>query len=71
MLDTLLIDGKVERNVKENNKKFYRSIEHLAPITGFVRIPCGICPITSISNNCGDIGEINPTKCIYLRNWLS
>ena len=68
MLDTLLIDGKVERNVKENNKKFYRSIEHLAPTTGLVRIPCGICPI---SNNCGDTGGINPTKCIYLRNWLS
>ena len=65
MLDTLLFDGKVERNVKENNKKFYRSIEHLAPITGLVRIPCGICPLSVI------IVEINPTKCIYLINWLS
>ena len=48
MLDTLLIDGKVERNVKENNKKFYRSIVRLVPTTGLVRIPCGICPIISV-----------------------
>ena len=68
MLDTLVFDGKVERNVKENNKKFYISIERLAPTTGLVRIPCGIYPI---SNNCGDIGAINPSKCIYLRDWLS
>ena len=41
MLDTLVFDGKVERNVKENNKKFYRSIERLAPTTVLVRIPYG------------------------------
>ena len=43
MLDTLVFDGKVERNVKENNKKFYRSIERLTlvPTTVLVRIPCG------------------------------
>lgn len=68
ILETLVFDGKVEKNVKENNKKCYRSIERLVPTTGLVRIPCGVCPV---SNNCGDIGAINPTKCVYLRDWLS
>ena len=48
ILETLVFDGKVEKNVKENNKKCYRSIERLVPTTGLVRIPCGICPLSVI-----------------------
>ena len=67
ILDTLVFDGKVEKTIKDHDKKYYRSIEPLVPTTGLVRIPCGICPV---SRNCGDVGAINPTKCTYLRDWL-
>ena len=68
ILDTLIFDGKVEKTTKGKDAKFYRAIEPLVPTTGLVRIPCGICPV---SKNCGDIGAITPTKCTYLRDWLS
>jgi len=68
ILDTLIFDGKVEKTTKGNDAKFYRAIEPLVPTTGLVRIPCGICPV---SRNCSDIGAITPTKCTYLRDWLS
>ena len=60
MLDTLVFDGKVERNVKENNKKFYISIERLAPTTGLVRIPCGICPISSEGGTGENPSDVTP-----------
>jgi len=68
ILDTLIFDGKVEKTTKGDDAKFYRAIEPLVPTTGIVRIPCGICPV---SRNCSDIGAITPTKCTYLRDWLS
>ena len=68
ILDTLIFDGKVEKTTKGNDAKFYRAVEPLVPTTGLVRIPCGICPV---SRNCSDIGAITPTKCTYLRDWLS
>ena len=67
ILNTLIFDGKVEKSTKHDTE-FYRAIEPLMPTTGLVRIPCGICPVVK---NCGDVGAITPTKCVYLRDWLS
>ena len=68
IMNTLVFDGKVEKSIKGNDIKSYRAIEPLVPTTGLVRIPCGICPVMK---NCGSIGAITPTKCVYLRDWLS
>lgn len=68
IMNTLEFDGKVEKSIKANDTKSYRAIEPLLPTTGFVRIPCGICPVMK---NCGSVGAITPTKCVYLKEWLS
>lgn len=67
ILDTLVYDGKVEKTVREEEQKFYRAVEALLPTTGLVRTPCGICPVFK---DCGDVGSVTPTKCVYLRDWL-
>ena len=51
ILDTLVYDGKVEKSVGHEageQVKMYRAIETLLPSAGFVRVPCGICPVRSI-----------------------
>ena len=48
--------------------RLYRAIEPLLPTTGLVRIPCAICPIVKF---CSSVGSVNPTKCVYLKEWLS
>lgn len=72
ILDTLIFDGKVEKQISaENNSekcvKLYRSIESLAKDTGLMRMPCGLCPVF---NDCHEGGPICPAKCIYLTDWF-
>lgn len=52
ILNLLIYDGKVERFVvasdKQNeNKKIYRAVESLLPSAGLMRMPCGVCPVSS------------------------
>ena len=37
------------------------------PFSGFVRSPCGICPVIQ---DCGESGLINPSSCQYFKDWL-
>jgi len=71
ILDTLIYDGKVERTTvfeAGSEVRLYRAIEPLLPTTGLVRIPCGICPVVKF---CSQVGAVNPTKCTYLKEWMS
>ncbi|XP_051939928.1 DNA-directed RNA polymerase III subunit RPC6 isoform X2 [Hippocampus zosterae] len=77
ILDTLVYDGKAEMNVmvaKEDTPgsvdgriKLYRAVRPLAPPTGLVKTPCGLCPVF---DNCCEGGEISPSNCVYLDQWL-
>ena len=37
------------------------------PFSGFVRSPCGVCPVIQ---DCGESGLINPSSCQYFKDWL-
>jgi len=71
ILDTLVYDGKVEKSIAyETNGdpiKTYRAVETLLPSAGFVRIPCGVCPVIQ---NCGSVGSVQPQSCVYYNEWF-
>lgn len=78
ILNTLVFDGKAEmslvvdnsssRSSQDGQKKLYRALAPLLPAAGLMSTPCGVCPV---SNQCRDGGPISPSKCIYMRDWLS
>ncbi len=71
ILETLVYDGKVERSmgVSEGSGKVYRAVESLVPTVGLMRVPCGGCPV---ARDCSPaMGEVNPSKCKYIKDWLS
>ena len=71
ILNTLVYDGKVERNIKSGDSNsniiLYRAVESLTKPTGLVKMPCGVCPII---NDCREGNSICPSKCQYLKEWL-
>jgi len=72
ILDTLVFDGKVEKHISvysssKNSNKLYRYIESLAKDTGFMRIPCSVCPVYK---DCREGGPIAPSKCVYFKEWF-
>lgn len=77
ILNTLIFDGKVEMTViaaKEGTvgtvdgyMKLYRGVNAIIPPTGLVKTPCGLCPVF---DDCHDGGEISPSTCIYMSEWL-
>ena len=79
ILNTLVYDGKAERNVmststlsasSSNNENvfLYRAVDStLAKGSSFVRTPCGICPLI---DNCYPGGLIQPLTCVYMKEWL-
>ncbi len=75
ILDTLVFDGKAEKTVQASASneggggevKFFRAVEPLLPPTGLMRTPCGGCPVM---RDCGAVGAVNPTKCVYLKDWM-
>lgn len=67
ILKTVVYDGKAQRIVKPEGV-YYRAVETLLPPEGIVQSPCGICPVI---NKCsGDIGNITPKTCLYMKEWL-
>ena len=74
ILNTLVFDGLAEMTIivetasgGASQKKLFRGTKPILPVTGLMRLPCGVCPVV---RDCHDGGEISPSKCIYLREWL-
>ncbi|KAK7815804.1 hypothetical protein U0070_025264 [Myodes glareolus] len=77
ILNTLIYDGKVEMTViaakegtvgsVDGHMKLYRAVNPILPPTGLVRAPCGLCPVF---DDCHEGGEISPSNCIYMTEWL-
>ena len=74
ILDTLVFDSKVEKRVSVSlasssgqTNKLYRYIEPLAKDTGFMRMPCSVCPVY---NDCREGTAISPSKCTYFVEWF-
>ncbi|CAL1537310.1 unnamed protein product [Lymnaea stagnalis] len=77
ILDTLIFDGKAELSAKttgmqgmapgDSSVKIYRAVKPLSDTSGFVRTPCGVCPVIS---RCTVDGLISPKTCVYMKDWL-
>lgn len=67
ILNTLIFDGKVEKTISSDGNKLYRSVKPLLSAPGLIQVPCGVCPVRK---NCCDIGDVTPTKCPYITEWL-
>ncbi|XP_076235170.1 RNA polymerase III subunit F isoform X2 [Calliopsis andreniformis] len=67
ILNTLVYDGKVERTVSGDGSNLYRAIEPLLTSPGLIKSTCGVCPVRK---NCCDVGDVTPTKCQYITEWL-
>lgn len=67
ILNTLVYDGKVERSVSGEGNNLYRAIQSLLEPPGLIKSPCGVCPVRK---NCCDVGDVTPTKCQYITEWL-
>jgi len=77
ILNTLVFDGKAEMSLvadgssgssSSGQRKLFRVLRPLLPVTGLMRTPCGVCPV---SDQCRDGGPISPSKCIYMKDWLA
>ncbi|XP_058790129.1 probable DNA-directed RNA polymerase III subunit RPC6 [Phymastichus coffea] len=68
ILDTLIYDGKVEKTITSDKRTLYRAIKPLLDPPGLIQSPCGVCPIRK---NCCDFGDVTPTKCHYITDWLN
>ncbi|XP_066034154.1 DNA-directed RNA polymerase III subunit RPC6 isoform X3 [Chamaea fasciata] len=77
ILNTLIYDGKVEMTIiaakegtvgsVDGQMRLYRAVSPLIQPTGLVRTPCGLCPVF---DDCHEGGEISPSNCIYMTEWL-
>ncbi|XP_053713746.1 DNA-directed RNA polymerase III subunit RPC6 isoform X2 [Synchiropus splendidus] len=77
ILNTLIYDGKVEMTViaakegtvgsVDGQMKLYRGVNTIIAPTGLVKTPCGLCPVF---DDCHEGGEISPSTCIYMNEWL-
>ncbi|MEQ2242415.1 DNA-directed RNA polymerase III subunit RPC6, partial [Ilyodon furcidens] len=77
ILNTLIYDGKVEMTViaakegtvgsVDGQMKLYRGVNAILQPTGLVKTPCGLCPVF---HDCHEGGEISPSSCVYMSEWL-
>lgn len=71
ILEKLVYDGLAERCVlshsNEDGVKSYRSTNQFVTSTGLMKMPCGVCPVSS---DCHEEGDITPVKCIYFTEWF-
>ncbi|XP_023339941.1 probable DNA-directed RNA polymerase III subunit RPC6 [Eurytemora carolleeae] len=67
ILQTLVYDGKAERGQDVESGSVYRAVNSPVSTPGFVRSPCGVCPVIQ---DCGESGLINPSSCQYFKDWL-
>lgn len=71
ILETLVFDGKVEHSVASDGAqglKLYRAVTSFLPTPSIMTIPCGVCPLIK---ECGDVGDVTPIKCRYMKDWLN
>ncbi|KAM7363691.1 RNA polymerase III subunit F isoform 1-T5 [Cochliomyia hominivorax] len=67
ILKTVVYDGNAERILMSDSVYVYRAINSPLPPSGLVQTPCGICPVIK---NCSKCGDVTPTKCQYMKEWL-
>jgi len=75
IIETLIYDGKVEPVDDPRGPAFlggksailYRPTNLPMVTNGYTQVPCSMCPVFNV---CSPEGEISPSKCIYLTNWL-
>ncbi|XP_060042319.1 DNA-directed RNA polymerase III subunit RPC6 isoform X3 [Erinaceus europaeus] len=77
ILNTLIYDGKVEMTIiaakegtvgsVDGHMKLYKAVNPIISPTGLVRAPCGLCPVF---DDCHEGGEISPSNCVYMMEWL-
>lgn len=67
ILKTVVYDGKAERIMTAESSYVYRAVECPVEPPGLVQLPCGICPVIKNCSNCGDV---TPTSCEYMKQWL-
>ncbi|XP_020338060.1 DNA-directed RNA polymerase III subunit RPC6 [Oncorhynchus nerka] len=77
ILNTLIYDGKVEMTIiaakegtvgsVDGQMKLYRGVNPIIQPTGLVKAPCGLCPVF---DDCHEGGEISPSNCVYMAEWL-
>jgi len=79
IIDSLIYDGKIEefrdprdRDVASSflsgrRPVLFKPARIAIPRNGLTTTPCGLCPV---AKECSDVGDVTPTKCIYLANWL-
>ncbi|KAG8544163.1 hypothetical protein GDO81_020823 [Engystomops pustulosus] len=77
ILNTLIYDGKVEMTIiaakegtvgsVDGQMKLYRAVNPIIQPAGLARTPCGLCPVF---HDCHEGGEISPSNCIYMTEWL-
>ncbi|XP_065372131.1 DNA-directed RNA polymerase III subunit RPC6 [Calliphora vicina] len=67
ILKTVVYDGNAERILMSDSVFVYRAINSPLPPPGLVQMPCGICPVIK---NCSKCGDVTPTKCHYMKEWL-
>ncbi|KAG7248250.1 hypothetical protein CRUP_013162 [Coryphaenoides rupestris] len=78
ILNTLIYDGKVEMTLVaakegtvgsvDGQMKLFRSVNPVIQTSGLVKTPSGLCPVF---DECHEGGEISPSRCIYMTEWLS
>lgn len=67
ILKTVVFDGKAERIPQNDGKFLYRAVNSPLLPAGLIQMPCGVCPIIK---NCSTCGEITPSLCQYMNEWL-
>ena len=59
ILNTLVFDGKAEMSLvadsssgssSNGQRKLFRVLRPLLPVTGLMRTPCGVCPVRNLSS---------------------
>lgn len=68
ILETLILDGIVEKNVTGAEAIYQRVTHEPLKTTALTSMPCGVCPVAA---DCTPDGVISPATCVYYQHWLA
>lgn len=77
VLQTLVYDNKLEKvqssvillTGQTNSGQTMYKVSRAISIPNYsTEVPCGICPVIS---QCCEGGNISPTTCVYMKQWLN